>query len=199
LDTSIPPPAPQNFVPMAVLVEGGIGVLAIGLGWLLGYPPLRLVRWAAADVTAGLAATVPLLVVFWLCLRLPIRALRELLRIVEELLVPLVQHARVVELAVICALAGLGEELLFRGVIQNALAGWLGGPWGGWIGWLLAAALFGAAHAITRTYALLAGLIGLYLGWLWIMTGSLLVPILAHGLYDFAALVYLTRKRSEPI
>ena len=187
------PEAPRGFVAMAVLVEGGLGMVAIGLGWLLGHPPLGLVQWSAADCAAALPATVPLLVVFWLCLRLPLRPFRELLRIVEELLVPLFRHARVIDLAVISALAGFGEELLFRGLIQEGAGQWIGGPWGGWIGWVLAAALFGAAHWITTTYAVLATLIGLYLGWLWTVTGNLLVPILAHALYDFAALVYLTR------
>lgn len=171
-------------------------MVAIGLGWLLGYPPLGLVRWSAADCTAALAATVPLLAVFWLCLRLPLRPFRELLRIVEELLVPLFCHARVIDLAVVSALAGFGEELLFRGLIQEVAGQWIGGPWGGWIAWVLAAALFGAAHWITTTYAVLATLIGLYLGWLWAVTGNLLVPILVHALYDFVALVYLTRIRT---
>jgi hypothetical protein len=64
-----------------------------------------------------------------------------------------------------------------------------------WIGLAVAALLFGLAHFITPTYAVLAGTMGLYLGWLWIDTGNLLVPITAHAVYDFLALAYLAKIR----
>jgi membrane protease YdiL (CAAX protease family) len=48
-------------------------------------------------------------------------------------------------------------------------------------------------HPITRMYVVLCVLVGLYLGWLWMVTDNLLVPIVAHGAYDFFALVYLVR------
>ena len=58
---------------------------------------------------------------------------------------------------------------------------------------LLASLLFGLAHAITRTYVVLATVFGIYLGWLWTASGNLLVPIVAHALYDFVALSALVR------
>jgi membrane protease YdiL (CAAX protease family) len=60
---------------------------------------------------------------------------------------------------------------------------------------LLAAALFGVLHFITPAYAVLAGLLGLYMGVLYLVTGNLLVPIVVHSLYDFVALLYLVRWR----
>ena len=36
-------------------------------------------------------------------------------------------------------------------------------------------------------------LMGLLLGGLWIATGNLLVPIVAHAVYDFLALVWLVK------
>ena len=66
-----------------------------------------------------------------------------------------------------------------------------------WVGLIAGGVLFGLAHCITPTYALLAGLIGLYLGWLWIATGNLLVPITTHAVYVFLALVYLIRIRGR--
>ena len=53
--------------------------------------------------------------------------------------------------------------------------------------------VFGCFHPLSATYAVLAALIGLYLGLLLIFTGNLLAPALAHGLYDFIALVCLVR------
>ena len=87
----------------------------------------------------------------------------------------------------IAALAGIGEETLFRGVIQAAVAQHVGGPRGVWLGLLVAAVLFGLLHPVTPMYAVLAGAIGLYLGWLWLVGGNLLLPIVTHGVYDFVA------------
>jgi len=191
-------PCPRGLVLMAVVFEGGLGVLAVGLGWLLDDPPLERVRWTAESLTWGAAAAVPLAGLLWICVRVPFGPLRDLVRVVDEFLVPLFRHCRMLELAVISALAGVGEELLFRGVIQEAIAGWVGGSSGPWVGLAAAAVLFGLAHLITPTYAVLAGLMGLYLGWLWIDTANLLVPITAHALYDFLALVYLAKIRPQP-
>lgn len=185
----------RNIVPMAVLVEGGLGLLAVVLGWVLRHPPGEMIRWTAADAAWGVLATLPLVAVLAVSIRIPWRPLRNLLKVVDELIVPLFRDCRLIELAAISALAGFGEEALFRGVIQNALAGAVGGSEGVFVGLLLAAVIFGALHWITPAYAVLATLIGLYLGGLLIVTDNLLVPIVAHGLYDFLALVYLVRVR----
>ncbi|MFC1597814.1 lysostaphin resistance A-like protein, partial [Planctomycetota bacterium] len=66
-------------------------------------------------------------------------------------------------------------------------------------GLAVAAILFGLAHPITPGYVLLAGLMGLYLGWLQITCGNLLVPIMAHAVYDFLALVYLVKIRPPAV
>jgi uncharacterized protein len=78
--------------------------------------------------------------------------------------------------------------VLFRGVVQTLLHQWTGSEW---TSLLLAGLLFGLLHAITRTYVVLATLVGVYLGWLWLATGNLLAPITAHAVYDFGALWYL--------
>ena len=88
-------------------------------------------------------------------------------------------------------LAGLGEELLFRGVIQS----WLVSETNLWLGLAVTSILFGLAHFISRTYAVYAAVVGAYLGWLFIAFDNLLVPILTHAAYDFFALVYLVRLR----
>ena len=182
---------------MAVVFEGGLGLLAMALGWWLGPRPLESIGWTFSAAACGAAASLPMMVVFGACLRVPIRPFLEIVRVVDELLVPMFRHCRVWQLALIAALAGLGEEMLFRGVIQEATAGWIGGPLGIWVGLAVAGVLFGLLHPFTPAYALLAGLMGLYLGWLWLATGNLLVPISAHAVYDFLALVYLVNIRGR--
>ena len=85
--------------------------------------------------------------------------------------------------------AGVGEEMLFRGVVQAVLDRW----WGPWAALPVASLFFGLLHALTPTYAVLATLAGLYLGGVWLLTGNLLVVIVAHAFYDLIALVYLLR------
>ena len=55
------------------------------------------------------------------------------------------------------------------------------------------AVLFGLVHPLTPAYLVLAALAGAYLGWTYVASGNLLVPVLAHALSDFAALAWLVR------
>ena len=188
---------PKNFALTAAAFEGSLVAVAIAMGWLLGSPPLVTFRFDWQDAFLGLAATLPPLGAFWLCLKLPLGPLRTIARFLEEMLVPMFRDCGLVQLAILAVLAGVGEEMLFRGVVQATAAAWIGEPHGVTLGLLIAAVLFGLLHAVTPTYAVLAGLIGLYLGWLWLAVGNLLAPIVVHALYDFVALAYLVKVKSK--
>ncbi len=188
----------KHFPLMAAVFEGCLTPLAIALGWLLSTPPLAtLFHFDGRDALLGVAAALPPLGLFWFCLVCPWRPFTEITKITVETLVPLFRQCGLAQLAIISALAGLGEETLFRGVVQAGTAQWIDGPNGVWLSLLLAAVLFGLLHLITPTYAVLAGLIGLYLGWLWLLSGNLLTPIITHGTYDFLALVYLAKVKGR--
>lgn len=185
---------------IAVAFEGGLGLVALLLGWLLSVWPVPGVeldeivwrdQWR--PLLWGLVATGPMLIGFWFIDRFPWGPLGNLKRDVERQVVPLFRGCSLLDLAWIAAAAGIGEELLFRGLLQHALAQWLVPPWGDWIALLAASCVFGCFHPLSTTYVVLAALIGLYLGLLLMFSGSLLAPVLAHGLYDFIALVYLVR------
>ncbi len=189
------PSPPKPFPLTAAIFEGSLVLIAIGLGRWLGRSALTTLSINSTGMLLGLAGTLPPLGLFWLCLKCPLRPFRRIARIVDELLVPLFEGCSLAELAVISALAGLGEEVLFRGVVQAAVADKIGGAPGVYLGLFVAAALFGLLHFITPSYAVMAGLIGLYLGWIWLLSGNLLAPIIVHGVYDFLALVWVTRRR----
>jgi uncharacterized protein len=205
MDEHIQPP--PNFPLLAALFEGSLAVVAVGLGWLLGYPPLATFRDDLYALGLGLLAVAPLLLLLMLCLWVPLRPFSDVLRAVDHMLCPLMRTCSVVELAAIAVLAGFGEEMLFRGVLQAALSDgtrhvldvWTGlgdcPTAAGWVAILMVAFLFGMAHAVNGSYAVLAGLIGVYLGWLWMASGQLLLPIATHTIYDFLALVYLVKVR----
>lgn len=186
-------PSDSRFVHWVALAEGAIGAVAVWLAWWLQIP-LK-IGWHVdlASAATGLAAACPLLVVMWLVLRWPVGPFRELKTLVEEFVVPLFRTGSLADFALISLLAGIGEELLFRGVVQRGLAA----SWGPWAACGVAAVLFGLCHALNLGYCLLATAIGAYLGWLEGATGNLLTPIVAHAVYDFLALVYLMRIRSH--
>jgi membrane protease YdiL (CAAX protease family) len=183
------PPRRRDTLLLAVGFEGGLVVLAWLLGWLLGQPPLERIHDSGRDAALGVAASLPLLLGLWCCVRWPIGPLGRIKQFSDEVIRPIFRPCTVVDLAIISLLAGLGEEMLFRGVIQGVVGGWLGL----WLGLIVAAVLFGLLHLITPTYAVLATLCGLYFGVLVLLTDNLLVAIVPHGQYDFIALLYLAR------
>ena len=179
-----------TIVLLAVAVEGGLIFAALLLGWVLGHPPLGTLFWDLRDAALGVAATVPMLAVFFACLRWPVGPLRRIKGLTDDVIRPLLGPCTLLDLAGISVLAGLGEEMLFRGVLQNAFWDWTGSPW---LGLLIASVLFGLAHSVTLAYAVFATAMGAYLGWLWQASGNLLLVAVAHGLYDFVALVVVVR------
>lgn len=74
--------------------------------------------------------------------------------------------------------AGLGEEMLFRGVLQYEL----GTRFGDIVAVFVASVIFGALHAVTPLYAFLASLASVYFGYLYLSSGNLAVPIATHAL-----------------
>jgi membrane protease YdiL (CAAX protease family) len=183
-------PSARRLIIVAIACEAALGVLAVCIGWFLPRTPLEQIGWNASGVGNGLVATVPLVVGLLLAVWFPIGPLARLEGVVRQLVGPLFGSASIWELAAVSAAAGWGEELLFRGLIQSGVEQFSGRPW---LGLVAASIVFGAAHPITRDYAILAAVIGGYLGWLLLVTDNLLVPVIAHAAYDFVALVYFQR------
>lgn len=84
------------------------------------------------------------------------------------------------------AAAGVGEEMLFRGVLQSELSS----RFGEWIGLAGSSVVFGALHAVTPLYAFLASVASVYFGYLYMSADNLAVPIVCHGIYDVGALLW---------
>jgi membrane protease YdiL (CAAX protease family) len=180
----------SQFVRLAVAGEAGLALLAVGLGRVLDASPLPLLRPSWSSFRWGVLATAPLLLGLIWVLKRPAGRLRQLVDYVVRELGPILARRSAVELALLAALAGIGEELLFRGLVQGGLMRVVPG----YLALLSASALFGLAHFATSTYAVVAALMGLYLGGLFLMQGSLLAPIVTHALYDFVALIILVRR-----
>ena len=176
----------------AVLFEGILGIGAVFFGWLIGFYPVDLIKidaTLAADVGFAFLVTLPMGVLFVLLARFPLGPFRMIRQQMDAIIVPLFHKLSVFDIFLISLLAGVGEELLFRGLLQPAIGYWTG-PLGGLV---LASVLFGLAHLITPTYAIMAGSMGLVIGWSMNYTDNLLTAILIHAVYDFIALTYFLK------
>lgn len=101
----------------------------------------------------------------------------------------------VASVAYVLVFVGIGEELLFRGLVQGGLDRAFGRPWR-WFGadvgpgLLISAALFGVAHLLSPTgpgqwgWFAWTAVMGLVFGWLRARTGSIAAPALVHGVLD---------------
>jgi uncharacterized protein len=170
--------------------EAGLALLAVGLGRVLGMSPLAQLQPGWRYFLWGVLATPPLLLALVWVLQRPVGRLRRLVDFVVGELGPALVGRSAAELALLAGLAGLGEELLFRGVVQAGLARLVPVP----LALLSASVLFGLAHFATSTYAVVAGLMGLYLGGLFLVQGSLVAPIVTHALYDLVALLLVVQR-----
>lgn len=95
--------------------------------------------------------------------------------------------ALLINLLMVGVIAGVGEELMFRGVIQKIFTDWTKNVH---VGVIITAVLFSAMHL--QFYGFLPRfLLGLFLGYLLVWSGSLWIPILVHIIYNsFAVVLY---------
>lgn len=186
----------SQFLRLAAVFEGGLVFVALALGLLSQINPFADFRIDRASVFVGIAAALLPFALLVVSDRFRFSALERMKRIVLQLLGPSLIACRWYELVFVAALAGFGEELVFRGVLQRLLERWLDFGGSGHIAGLIASnVIFGLLHFLTPTYALLAGLMGIYFGVLLDSTNppSLVVPMVAHGLYDYLAFLLLRR------
>jgi hypothetical protein len=176
------------FLAWAMVTEGALLVVALIGCRLLDQPVPTSWSWRHLALSVFAAAT--LLVLFVILLRATAAPLRRIREILERLLLPLIRNCHWLELAVVSITAGLGEEWLFRGLLQGALARHLSDV----PAIVLASIAFGLCHYITHTYFILATVLGAVFGWLYFTTNNLLTVIVIHALYDFIALLILQRQ-----
>jgi membrane protease YdiL (CAAX protease family) len=102
----------------------------------------------------------------------------------HETLVPLFSRLDTTSVIVIGVAAGIGEEWLFRGILQPLT------------GLVLASVGFGLAHVggvRMLPFGVWATAMGCAMGTLALVTGGLIAPMVAHGVYDMLALEYIRR------
>lgn len=173
-----------------------LGLMLLGLVWmaLAGYPflispnPLR-------DALAFLLLFFGLMGLEFLFSRLFPKSFRAAEALHGQLGAAMRSQGISHHQALLLALAsGVGEEVFFRGALQNAL-------FGGWLGVLLQAVVFTALHPVPDrrawSYPLFIFLGGLMFGTAYWLTGSLVPGILAHYLHNAKGFYQLLEQREH--
>jgi uncharacterized protein len=194
------PPDPRNWYPLMAL-QGVSHVTSFLLPTLLFWQLIERHRWAdfsprPLSLVAGLGVIALIVIAFmpfdgliieWnQALDLPpaLDSTERWIREQEDRLAGLTKFLTtfqtpsqlVVALLVIGLIPAVGEETLFRGVVQRLLMGWTRNPH---VGIWLSAALFSAIHVQFLGF-FPRMLLGALFGYLYYWSGNLWVPILAH-------------------
>lgn len=182
---------PERFFKSACLFEAALILVAIVLGWMSGINPFADLHYSESAILYGILGTIPLFLLFLLLEQLTSESVVTIRRFLMETLGPALHRHHWADLFVLAAIAGISEEVLFRGVIQP----WMESSWGIIAGLIGSNILFGMVHAITPLYFVLATVVGIYLGLALDIGGerNLLTPIIIHALYDFLAFLALMR------
>ncbi|MDP2097106.1 MAG: CPBP family intramembrane glutamic endopeptidase [Methylobacter sp.] len=185
------PITPDDFFKDACYFELSLILVAIAFGWLANINPFANLHFSEFSVIYGLVGTIPLFLLYRVLEQVRLESVIKIKDILFQTLGPALQRYHWTDLLILAAIAGLSEEILFRGLIQP----WIEASWGMTVGLIATNIIFGLAHAVTPFYALLATLVGIYLSLSMDYEGSrnLLLPIIIHGFYDFLVFVTLMR------
>lgn len=175
-----------EFLRIATFFQGGLLVVAVGLAGLAGIDLLGQLQFTTTAVLWGVSATLPMLLLFAVTHRFPVGPFRGVKDFLSDTLGPTLCECHWLDLAFLSLLAGVSEEMFFRGVVQT----WLTATCGAVAALIVSNVLFGLAHSVSVFYVVLAGLLGVYFSMVFTITGeaNLVPPILCHALYDFIAL-----------
>ncbi|MDO3384401.1 CPBP family intramembrane metalloprotease [Gilvimarinus sp. SDUM040013] len=171
------------------LFEGGLGVVALVVLLLLQAPIPLLGNTGVWSLLWGAGAALLTYALLVAALRLwPFFQAKLSAHIwqLRQLFVSL----SLIEFAFIATLAGIGEELLFRVLLQSWLDTWLPASFA----IIISALIFAAMHWLSVTYLTVTLVMGLVFGVVYHITQSLVLVASWHGIYDFIALVVVSRR-----
>lgn len=172
----------SKIMKIAIMAEGGALLIALVLAKYLDIELFPLTKEPLRDLLIGTAAAVPPFLLFLFSVsekaeKVPlIGSLRQI--VLKEIRL-IFSGCTFIDILIISLFAGLGEEFLFRGIMQAKL------------GIVAASIIFGLFHAVSPAYVIAATFMGFYIGAFYHMSGGLLVPVQIHFVYDLAALVYI--------
>jgi membrane protease YdiL (CAAX protease family) len=142
---------------------------------------------AVAGLVAGIVGSVLITFVLGAGLRLLLRQFGiEMPPVQESLRVFATGPTAPLAVVVIVVIAPVAEELFFRGMLFPAL--W--DRFGLWPGIVGSGLVFGAVHAEPFVIAITA-VLGMFLAWIYKLRGTLVVPIVAHAVFNALGVVLI--------
>lgn len=186
-------PARRGPAPLALGVYGSFTAITLAVAWALGRSPFTAEPWVAAPEllrhVASIAAGLFIAAV-------TVRATRALVkrwswvRALHADLRPSIRDSGDATLVVLGIASAIGEELFFRGLLAPA------------VGVVLSSLAFGALHQLRGRAGWVwtgwATLMGLVFGTLFLATGSLLGPLVAHAAINVTNLRFLRDTEVDP-
>lgn len=174
-----------QFLLLATVFQGGLCLLGLALAYWQGVELAW--DWNPPSIARGVLLVIPMAILLWWMVKADWSPLKELRDTLVHRFGPILRQCTLVDLAYVSLLAGVSEEVLFRGAIQNLLLAW--GLLAAIVGTNL---LFGLCHAASRVYFVYAFLAGCYLTWVAGVPEQNLSPaVVTHGVYDFLALIVI--------
>jgi len=185
------PIKPDNFFKTACYFEGSLIFVAVVLGWMADIDPFENIHFSENAVFFGLFGTIPLFLIFLAMEHMQHTSVKKIRQVLIETLGPNMHRYNWADFFILAAIAGISEEILFRGVLQP----WMENSWGMTAGLIGSNIIFGLVHAVTPLYAVLAMSVGIYLGLFLDYGGerNLLTPIVIHAVYDFLAFMAIIK------
>ncbi len=166
-----------------------LGLVAFGLSFLLHTPLAPQFRLSLDAGLMGIIATLPPVLFLWWFSNTDVPAFAEFRHSQIKFFAEIGFNFTPFRIVLMAIGAGVCEELMFRGVLQS----WIDGFAPIITAIILSNIVFGLLHMRTVLYAVIAGGIGVYFGVVYAITDNLVVPMVAHGLYDAVALEYTRR------
>src|SRR5688572_29339002 len=144
--------APRLHFYFACFTEAALLGVAALAGWLFKYHMFQDFSWRPTDLAWGVIATAPMLLGFGWLLKSSARFAAEIRKFFEHVIRPMFGEWSLAQLAIISLLAGLCEEVLFRGVLQGGLTRLTGKG----MALVISSIAFGLAHPVSKAYVLAA-------------------------------------------
>lgn len=173
-------------------------LLSLFLAWILGLS----LRWntTAYTLSVGAIAALPLLTLNHLLWRWSLRNPDSIYaHFSNDVVVPLCKRLSATDALLIGALSGIGEEMLFRGALNQIIIRWGGES----VALILTSLAFAYVHFVGNMKRF-GGMVPLYtavgvLLWvLWRLTDSLAAVAVTHGIYNTCAIVLIRRLSTAP-
>jgi len=176
----------RRIIPLALRTYGIIGLIGIALiyfghGKLTGLKQAFQINHALEIIVYGVASGLIIII-----LSLILARWLGFIKALEDEFASLLGGLSLGQCLVLALTSGIAEEILFRGALQP------------WLGLVATSIIFGLAHFPVKKslvpWTVFALLMGLLLGWLYIVTQSLWTPIITHSLINLVNLYRISKE-----